>query len=205
MTKEGDFESDYFIGAIMSNYTDYRTKKFSELANNIINILSLNKNSRILDFGCATGGLLRELKNRGFENIKGTDISNWAIEYGKDTFGLDKEIDFYNRNLLCEAFDYIIVLDTLEHMTNYELETVLKLANKGLKRELLVRIPVSTIEGEDYMLDVSKNDRTHIQIHCKDWWIKTIESYGFKFVKDVFETVIYSSEGVFCGVFKIRD
>lgn len=198
------FEEKYFVGASgNSNYVDYRTKKFSDLADNIVNILSLNKEDRILDFGCATGALLKELKDKGFYNIKGTDISNWAIEYGKDTFLLDNELDFYNRNLLYEDFDYIIMLDVLEHLPDYELETVLKLISKGNNnKKLLVRIPVSAIEGEDFVLEVSKNDRTHIQIHSKDWWIEKFNSFGFIFVIDVHENSIYSSNGVFCGVFE---
>lgn len=192
-----------------SNYIDYRTKKFSVLADNIIETFGLGErgeggyNYSILDFGCATGALLKELKNRGFIEIKGTDISNWAIEYGKDNFGLVKELEFYNRNLLCESFDYMIMLDVLEHLPDYELETVLELAIKGLRKKLIVRIPISLKEGDDYLLDVSKNDRTHIQIHDKKWWIGKIESVGFTYLDDIHKEAIYSSDGVFCAVFGV--
>lgn len=197
------YEEKYFIGASRSNYVDYRTKRFSNLADNIIKILGLgNKDCRIIDFGCATGALINELRNREFNNIKGTDISNWAIEYGREIYGLEDELDFYNRNLLYKGADYIIMLDVLEHLPDYELETVLKLTRKGLKRLLLVRIPVSALEGEDFVLDVSKNDRTHIQIHSRYWWIEKFNSFGFMFSKDVYEDSIYSSTGVFCGVFE---
>lgn len=184
-----------------SNYIDYRTKKFSVLADNIIEVFGCGDGDSILDFGCATGALLKEFKNRGYTNIKGTDISNWAIEYGKDNFGLGKELEFYNRNLLCEPFDYMIMLDVLEHLPDYELETVLGLAVKGLRKKLIVRIPVSSEEGEDYFLDVSKNDRTHIQIHDVNWWTNKIKSFGLRFLGYVDEEAIYDDEGVFCGVF----
>lgn len=202
------FEEKYFVGASGSNYLDYRTKRFSNLADDIIKILSLDKDCKIIDFGCATGALLNELKNRGFKNIKGTDISNWAIEYGRKIYDLEDELEFYNRNLLYEGSDYIIMLDVLEHLPDYELETILKLARKGLNKGLelnkglLVRIPVSHQEGEDFVLEVSKNDRTHIQIHSRNWWISMIESFGFKFIIDIYENSIYSSNGVLCGVFK---
>lgn len=193
------FRQDYFVRNINivdktfdSNYIDYRAKKFTILADNIIDIFELDKESRkdkeifsILDFGCATGALLKELKDKGFTNIKGADISNWAIEYGKDTFELKNELEFYNRNLLCEMFDYIIMLDVVEHLPDYELETIFKLASKGLRKKLLVRIPVSHQEGEDFVLEVSKNDRTHIQIHSKEWWINTIESFGFVYLTEL--------------------
>lgn len=171
------------------------------LADNIIDIFGCDSNDSILDFGCATGALLKELKDRGYENIKGTDISNWAIEYGKDSFMLKKELEFYNRNLLCEPFDYMIMLDVLEHLPDYELETVLGLAKIGLGKKLIVRIPVSLKEGEDYLLEVSKNDRTHIQIHSRNWWIGKIENVGLSYLNDINKETIYSSNGVFCGLF----
>lgn len=195
------FKKDYFVGASESNYIDYRTKKFSDQTNDIIKILDLKEDDRILDFGCATGALLKELKDREFKNLKGTDISNWAIEYGRDTYQLDNELEFYNRNLLCERFDYIIMLDVLEHLPDYELETVFKLAKKGLKKKILIRVPVSHQEGEDLFLDVSKNDKTHIQIHTKNWWIQKVESFGFILLEEIFENTIFSSTGVFCGMF----
>jgi predicted TPR repeat methyltransferase len=205
------FKEDYFVKDVDSkdgsNYIDYRTKKFSVLADNIIEIFELGDNNsgkkNILDFGCATGALLKELKDRGFSDIKGTDISNWAIEYGKDAFRLESDLEFYNRNLLCEPFDYIIMLDVLEHLPDYELETVLGLAKKGLRHKLLVRIPVSLVEGEDFVLDVSKNDRTHIQIHDTQWWLNKIESVGFKYLTDIHKDAIYSSPGVFCAIFGV--
>lgn len=215
------FRGSYFVRSVGSktfdsNYVDYRTKKFSNLANDIIEVLELEskksgesekykeckKDDSILDFGCATGALLKELKDRGFKNVKGTDISNWAIEYGKETYELNNELEFYNRNLLCETFDHIIMLDVIEHLPDYELETVFKLAHKGLKKKLLIRVPTSCREGEDFVLDVSKNDRTHIQIHSKDWWISKIESFGFVYLTDVSRDNIFSSPGVFCGMFK---
>lgn len=209
------FRKDYFVKDKYtisdSNYIDYRTKKFSTLADNILEVFGLcgsdsnvddNKDVSVLDFGCATGALLKEIKNRGYENIKGTDISNWAIEYGKDNFLLRKELEYYNRNLLCEHFDYMIMLDVLEHLPDYELETILGLAKIGLENKLIVRIPVSIVEGEDYLLEVSKNDRTHIQIHCREWWIDKIENVGLKYLEDVNKEAIYSSDGVFCGLFE---
>lgn len=201
------YEEKYFIGASRSNYLDYRTKRFSNLADNIIKIFGLNhgsgynKDFKIIDFGCATGALLNELKNRGFNNIKGTDISNWAIEYGREVYGLEDELEFYNRNLLYEGSDYIIMLDVLEHLPDYELEIILRLTRKGLRRLLLVRIPVSAVEGEDFVLDVSKNDRTHIQIHSKGWWIEKFNSFGFKFLYSIHMSSIYDSDGVMCAVF----
>lgn len=195
------FEKNYFVNSSISNYIDYRKKKFESQVSDLVNILKLKKTDSILDFGCATGGLLRCLKERGFTNIQGTDISCWAIEYGKSNFDLQNELEFYNRNLLYCGADYIFMFDVLEHLSDGELEIILKLARNGLAKKLLVRVPISLNEGEDYFLDVSKNDKTHIQIHCKDWWIEMLNSFGFIFQKEIECETIYCSSGVFSGIF----
>jgi SAM-dependent methyltransferase len=40
-----------------------------------------DKNGRILDAGCGTGGLLLFLKEHHFQNLYGYDISPWAIQF----------------------------------------------------------------------------------------------------------------------------
>jgi 2-polyprenyl-3-methyl-5-hydroxy-6-metoxy-1,4-benzoquinol methylase len=89
------FEEDYFINSPISNYEDYRKRKFNVLAIDLIEVLGLRKDMKILDFGCATGGLLYEFKRYGFINLKGTDISYWSIDYGKETYQLDYVLEYF--------------------------------------------------------------------------------------------------------------
>ena len=66
--------------------------RFSKTAEYIKNNFSNNK-IRILDLGCANGGLLFELKKLGFENIVGIDPSSQCVQNVKNDH-------------LCEAFNY---------------------------------------------------------------------------------------------------
>jgi 2-polyprenyl-3-methyl-5-hydroxy-6-metoxy-1,4-benzoquinol methylase len=196
------FEKEYFIDSQISNYQNYLTKKFDLLAENLIEHFCLKKNDVIIDFGCGCGGLVFELKRRGFKRVKGTDISHWAIEEGKKLFLLEKEIDYYNRNLLAKPKAYVFLFDVLEHMPIYEIDFILKLAKKKLRKFLVMRVPVCKREGEPYVLEVSRNDKTHIQCHTRKWWVKKFEEHGYKKVGDMHLSSIYSSEGVFAGVFE---
>ena len=193
------FEEKYFIQSGTSNYIDYRKRKWAKLAEDLISILKIDPQTQLLDFGCATGGLIRELKNRGIVNIKGTDISYWAIEYGKQALELTDELEFCNINLLTKDFDIILFLDVLEHIpTVGELRKLLNLANAD---RITVRVPISAIEGENYVLLVSRNDTTHIQCHTKEWWINLLNECGYKIDTFLNGDAIYDSEGVFAGVF----
>lgn len=190
------FEEKYFVQSDTSNYEDYRRKKFDNLAKELVRMLELTANSSVLDFGCATGGLLKSLKDCGLQALKGTDISYWAIEYGKANFGLNHELDFHNVNLLIKNFDVILFLDVLEHVPSVgEIKKYLDLVN--CETTIVVRLPVSRLEGEPYHLKVSQNDATHVQCHCKEWWIALLEEMGFRYKSILAGRHIYESKGVF--------
>lgn len=200
------FEDQYFMDPCkqVSNYVDYRKRKYAEVCDELIRFCGMVKEDRIVDFGCATGSLLFEFKKRGFRNIKGTDVSYWAIEWGLENLGLEGVLDHYNRNLLVEPKDHCVMLDVLEHIPSVrEIMLVLELARRGLKKCLVVRVPVSAREGEDYYLIVSRSDKTHVQCHARKWWLKLLSECGYKFGGSLQRKgVIWSSKGVFAGVFK---
>lgn len=190
------FEKGYFVQSNASNYEDYRRKKFDNLAKELIRMLKLTPSSNILDFGCATGGLLKSLRECGLKNIKGTDISYWAIDYGKANFGLDEELEYHNINLLTDDFDVVFFLDVLEHVPSVgEIKRYLDLVKQHTM--IVVRVPVSRLEGEPYVLAVSQNDVTHVQCHCKEWWIALMEELGLVHQSILCGKYIYESKGVF--------
>jgi cytidyltransferase-like protein len=175
-------------------------RSFGEQANNIIKIFDLKDKDSLLDFGCAYGGLLNALSRKGNYNLIGTDISTWAIEFGKQTFK-DIILYHYNRDLLIWSFDYILFLDVLEHMNDVELKKIFHLLTTNKPKKILIRIPVSKKEGEDFVLECSKKDKTHIQCHDKNWWLRKFKAMGYNF-EPVNEKSIYDSEGVLAGILK---
>ena len=200
---EQEFEYDYFINSSISNYQDYLQKKYNMLAEEIIWELKIKEKDNVLDFGCATGALLKEFKKRGYKNIIGTDISVWAIEYGKNHFGMKNNLKHYSLDLLTTENDWIFFLDVLEHMNDPELNRIFKILSKHKPNKgVVVRIPVSLDEGENYAYEISRNDKTHIQCHSKKWWLKFFKKYKFKFSKVFLSQNIYDSKGVLAWVIK---
>lgn len=91
---------------------------FRARRNAVIDILeNIDRNAIILDVGCSSGILLQELKEKGFKNLYGIDVSKKAIETSKrsgftNSFVMNGE----NPDFEPQTFDIIISSDSLEHM-----------------------------------------------------------------------------------------
>ncbi len=49
---------------------------------------NINADSRVLDAGCGTGGLLKKLLDRGYHQLDGFDLSKDALDHAKNLTGL---------------------------------------------------------------------------------------------------------------------
>ena len=101
----------------------------------VIPLLPLDKNSKILDVGCGYGSLLVLLKRLGYKNVHGIDISHDQLQIAKSLKLENTEcanaIDFLKDKQ--EAFDVIVGIDIIEHFSKAELMEFLNLVNRALK------------------------------------------------------------------------
>ena len=205
------YDKAYFMEGKDSNYINYPeqvTTKTIVVANDLDREFDL-KRKHVLDYGCAMGILVRELRLRGV-NAFGTDISDYAISEGKkmsyysNIWCLDDFIDisflkYYNRDMLTWLWDYVLFLDVLEHIEENELRDLLKLVKT---KKIIVKIPICNKEGEDFVFEASRKDKTHVTKHTKRWWKKLFKDFGFKKFTPINTTYLFDSEGVLCGVFE---
>jgi SAM-dependent methyltransferase len=54
-------------------------------------------NPRILDAGCGTGGLLLQLKEKGYPDVTGFDLSPDAVTYARESSGVDVQLIDINK------------------------------------------------------------------------------------------------------------
>ncbi len=118
----------------------YYKKKF-------LHLLPQNKEISILDIGCGFGLLLYCLREIGYKNCKGIDISNQQIEVAKKK-GLDVECVLDTNKWLeekKEKFDVIFLLDVLEHIKKEDQLKLLQNIYHSLKKggKLIVTVPNS--------------------------------------------------------------
>jgi hypothetical protein len=197
------YERGYFMDSQVSNYQDYTKKKYGDLCKDLIQEFNMQVTDILCDFGCATGQLLYEFKARGFKELNGTDPSYWAIEYGINQLGLAQELQHYNKHMLVWPKDYLLLLDVLEHVpTLEEIKQILEMSCEYVKKSVILRVPVSIQEGNDFYLEVSRNDKTHVQCHTKEWWTAVFKECGYELEREIRQKNIYSSKGVFAAAFK---
>ena len=67
----------YKMAEVEMNHWWYKSLHFQVLQQ--LMIKSKSKKIKILDAGCGSGGLMKYLEARGYENMKGFDISDEAV------------------------------------------------------------------------------------------------------------------------------
>ena len=185
-----EFDKSYYES---NNYTNYlgREDRYTKLADEVMTHLKTFDlvQSPILDFGCAVGFLMRGLAKYG--DVYGVDVSDWAIEQASaQGLKVQKTID--------PKLDHgmVFALDVFEHIPEKDLERILL----NIRTKLIVfRMPVCANEGEDYVLNVSRVDPTHVIRWTKNQWRKLFENLGY-FPLDLNLSTIYNSPGVYTGI-----
>ncbi len=187
------FNKEYFNSI---NFTDYeqRCKKYQRSAQELYQFLNINYDTSILDYGCAIGFLLNGFYELGVRNLTGYDISEWAIKNN-----INKQIECTdNIDIFKISYDYAFAMDVFEHMFDNQISLVLGNLNIF---NLIVRLPVKLINQNDFHLQVSRNDPSHVNCKTKGEWIDYIESFGYSFSNTLNLTSTYDAPGCFVGQF----
>jgi FkbM family methyltransferase len=110
----------------------YDFKRFETIADQLEPHLP-SKDARILDIGCATGGLLSVLRKRGYRNVLGSDPSPACAEAARKLYGIEVRTAALSEHAAWrEPFDAVLLVGVLEHVR--EVRTAIRTA-AGLLRE----------------------------------------------------------------------
>ena len=94
----------------------YDIKRFEIIADQVIPFLP-SHDARILDIGCATGGLLSVFKQRGFSNVLGIDPSPVCVEAARRLHGVKVRVATLAQLAgWHERFDLVLMVGVLEHL-----------------------------------------------------------------------------------------
>tara|TARA_X000000950_G_scaffold289513_1_gene414562 strand:+ start:8586 stop:9563 length:978 start_codon:yes stop_codon:yes gene_type:complete len=154
-------------------------RKFKQLE-----LLSRNKKSKILDYGCGDGSFLKSCYHQGYKNLFGVDSSLKDIK-GK------KGIKFFNgiEKLNNERFDCITMWGVLEHL-NDPINFLFKIKKKLTKNgKILFEVPNADSLLMNYIFENEKNHikrflepGRHLYFFSINYFKKNIKKLGFKII-----------------------
>ena len=113
---------------------------YSNMVNYIIPHVP-DRDARILDIGCSTGGLLWIFKSQGYSQLKGIDPSPLCVRTARKLYGLDVSVDDIANYSAARKYDVVILSATLEHLAaiNESIEKIRSLmSDTGL---LFIEVP----------------------------------------------------------------
>lgn len=186
------FDEKYFTTV---NYIDYlkRGGRYVQLADEIMTHLKVHNLDKgpILDFGCAVGLLLDGLREIGYNDLYGVDISDWAVEQAQS-----KGHQVNKEPLYDSVHGVTFALDVLEHMSEKDLDSFMV----NLQTKVLVyRIPIRREEDDDYFLECSRADPTHTICWTKKEWNQYFKDRHYVPL-DINLHTIYNGTGVYSGI-----
>ena len=138
------YSNNFTIGA--GGLSDLDRKRYNGIIDKIEKII--NKDSSIVDIGCAKGGLLRIFQERGYNNLYGIEPSQEAIDNLKNY-----NIEGYNSSIfdiidkVNKQFNVVILSQVLEHI--YDLKTIKYIIKNILKEDGILFIDVP--DGTSYL------------------------------------------------------
>ena len=179
-TSVGQSDYDVYYSSL-SRYQDSHTstgsgvnpvdeKRLNDTANLLAKTVP-NQNTRILDVGCANGGLLKALKNLGYARIVGVDPSKWCVDATRRSVGCDAVVGSLS-SIPADLgfFDMVVLSHVLEHVQDLaaSMRAVrgLLIGPGGL---VYVEVPDATRYAECLVApfqDFNTEHINHFSIHC---------------------------------------
>ena len=150
----------------------------------------VDSKSKVLELGCNTGYLSRELKNRGCK-VWGVDNNlaylKEAKKYCEWVGQLDLDSSTNYRLIPKEKFDFILLMDVLEHLKDAS-DLLAYIAGNIKTRKIIISIPnianlsirMDLLFGKFNYTELGLLDKTHVKLYTLASAKKLITSSGLK-------------------------
>ncbi len=144
-------------------------------------LLPTEPGARILDLGCGYGSFLWYLRDEGYQNACGVDVSAEQVEAARQ-LGLDNVFLGDAREFLeahPAAFDCVTAFDLLEHLTKDEILDLLEAIRRALKPGGLLLLRAPNADGP-FGGKIRYSDFTHEQAFTPSSIRQILAATGFE-------------------------
>lgn len=182
------FDQDYYENGIATGKSCYENYRWIPeltypLAHAICNNLGLQMRTKLLDYGCAHGYVVKAMRDFGIDAY-GCDVSSFAISKSpKEVDKYVKVIDSNLTNLIQTAdwgkFDWIMAKDVFEHIELFDLKDIIKECSR-LTENIFIVVPLG--ENGKYRIKAYEDDPSHVIRENEVWWKNILEENGFNVI-----------------------
>ena len=134
-----------------------------------------NRNLRLVDYGCGSGNTLLTVRELGFDNILGIDVSEDCVKATRG-HGISCELASSGFPQIAEGtVDIFLLLDVLEHLENDD--AYLEFFYRALKinGQILITVP-----AHQFLWSSHDQDNHHFRRYSKSELEKKLKSAGFQ-------------------------
>jgi hypothetical protein len=171
------FDKTYFEDGTKNGLKDSFNRYFEDgvnVANRLEKLIpEMNKDWKILEVGCAYGHTLKALRDKGYYQIRGADISQYSVDKGIKEFNIElfqKNIEKEELNVIAKNVDLVYSCITLEHIHEKNADFVVKNLAEVTKPDGYNYHAIDLTQGQD---------TTHYCIKSRQWWIDLFVKHGF--------------------------
>ena len=147
----------------------------------------------LLDIGCGTGELITRLNNKKEGTICGIEINQTGYEFCKhrflderDIIILNQDIEKFSETSELNSFDYITLLDVLEHNELNEIRKILKIAYQLLKQDgkIVITTPGILDKFVIWHHEIMNLPCSHLIGLSSYEWILEVKKAGFTVIEN---------------------
>jgi len=182
MRKIIDRYVDVAFGAPKPGESKQNELKIRQFKNNYLKLFPKNKGLPVLDIGIGKGEMLSCMKNWGYLNYRGIDISRSTVDFC-ESLGLNCEYTASIPEWLSAhkgGFSLITLLDVLEHIRKEEVIPFLESVRAALdNRDGILIIQVPNLQAPDGYLH-RYNDFTHEAGYIENSLREVLLAAGFR-------------------------
>ncbi len=155
--------------------------KFRQFEKNYRRYFPADKMAKLLDIGVGRGEMLTCMKEWGYSNYQGIDISSSTVNYcrslGLNCHLIDDVCTWLHQN--ADNFSLITILDVLEHISKDQIIAYLKAIRTALRKGGILIIQVPNLQAPDGQLH-RYNDFTHEVGYIEHSLHQVLVASGFK-------------------------
>jgi len=166
------YDADYFLRGKetgKSLYTDYRW--MPDLTIPMVKAIGVHlempRGSRVLDYGCARGYMVKAFNSVGYPAY-GFDPSQWVIDHCDPEVAHCVTTDW--ADIESRKYDWVVAKDVLEHVPAEDLGDTIRRIKSVTEAGIFAVVPLAEEWGQTYVVPEYEADVTHrVRINLHDW------------------------------------